>query len=86
MTGVLFPGNYGVAPVAPAQVMEEAVYPAPPSAPPRVRVIKWPSKEHLEYTKEFITTSLLILALPWILRFLFKNPPAFAKSLSSVTP
>jgi hypothetical protein len=81
-----FPGRYsGSAPVAPVETMEQATY-LEDVTEPRIRIARLPSKEHLEYTKELITTGLLIIALPWIIRFLFVNPRGFAKSLSSVTP
>jgi len=61
-------------------------YDAREIAEPRTLREMMPSKATLEYTKEFITTALLIIALPWIIRFLLINPRGFAKSLSSVTP
>jgi hypothetical protein len=40
-----------------------------------------PTKQHLQYTKEFITVLLLVIALPWILRNLIVSPQKLARAL-----
>jgi len=41
------------------------------STPPRPG---WPAKSTLDYHKTLIELALLLLAVPWILRELFKHP------------
>lgn len=40
-----------------------------------------PTKQHLTYTKEFITVLLLLIALPWVLRNLLVNPGKLARAI-----
>lgn len=42
-----------------------------------------PTKQHLTYTKDFVTVLLLLVALPWILRELIRAPGSLAKSVST---
>lgn len=40
-----------------------------------------PTKQHLTYTKEFITVLLLVIALPWVLKNLLLSPGKVAQAL-----
>lgn len=40
-----------------------------------------PTKQHLTYTKEFVTVLLLLIALPWIIRNLLVSPQKLAQAL-----
>lgn len=40
-----------------------------------------PTKQHLSYTKEFVTVLLLLIALPWVIRQLIISPQSLAKAL-----
>lgn len=64
---------------------------SPSAAPAGGRVYppaSWPRKESLTYTKELITTMLLVLALPWLVIKLLTDPALLMSGLgrSAATP